>query len=220
MLQADRECRKCTYNENSSAAAYDSFGLNSSQIDAVKSCISAVQCSHRPSAQLIWGPPGTGKTKTVLVMLYRLLQLMPSLRILVCAPTNTAVLQLAFHLVSLIIENTSESKELFNAVLLFGNKERLMKKAGNNKKLSKIFEHLSKGSLVERRLVLCTPFMSSCLRDKVFDILVIDEAANLKECESMIPLASRRINHVVLVGDDKQLQSVVKSTVCLHYKII
>nr|CAB3479664.1 unnamed protein product [Digitaria exilis] len=65
----------------------------------------------------------------------------------------------------------------------------------------------------------CNPISHrSCLRDKVFDILVIDEAANLKECESMIPLASRRINHVVLVGDDKQLQSVVKSTIAKEKK--
>jgi len=52
-----------------------------------------------------------------------------------------------------------------------------------------------------------------------FHILVIDEAAYLKKCESLIPLATSGIKHVVLVGDDKQLQSVVKSTVCLRYNL-
>jgi senataxin len=45
--------------------------------------------------------------------------------------------------------------------------------------------------------------MSSRLKNQQYDILVIDEAANLKECESMIPLAMDGIKHVVLIGDDK-----------------
>lgn len=206
--------------KNSFDAACDSFGLNSSQIDAVKSCISAIQCPHRSSAQLIWGPPGTGKTKTVSVILHRLLRLMPWARILVCAPTNTAILQLASHLVSLF-GNSSESKNLTNAIILFGNKDRMKQKA-NNEKLSEIFESnrvTSKTSETkDARLVFCTPYRSSWLENQEFNILVIDEAANLKECESMTPLATSGIKHLVLIGDDKQLQSVVKSTVCLHYK--
>lgn len=57
-------------------------------------------------------------------------------------------------------------------------------------------------------------------KNQQYDTLVIDEAAYLKECESLIPLAIRGIKHVVLIGDDKQLQPVVKSPVCLHYKTI
>jgi senataxin len=39
--------------------------------------------------------------------------------------------------------------------------------------------------------------------DKKYEILVIDEAANLKECESMIPLKLLGINKLFLAGDDK-----------------
>jgi superfamily I DNA and/or RNA helicase len=60
--------------------------------------------------------------------------------------------------------------------------------------------------------------MSSRLKNQQYGILVIDEAANLKECDSMIPLAIYGIKHVVLIRDDKQLQSVVMSPVCLCYK--
>lgn len=62
MLQADG--KQCTDKGNSSEGAYGSFGLNDSQSDAVTSCISASTCS-KPSVMLIWGPPGTGKPKTV-----------------------------------------------------------------------------------------------------------------------------------------------------------
>ncbi|KAL5061399.1 hypothetical protein RYX36_033003 [Vicia faba] len=45
------------------------------------------------------------------------------------------------------------------------------------------------------------------------DILVIDEAAQLKECESVIPLLLPKINHVILVGDELQLPAMVESSV-------
>lgn len=56
--------------------------------------------------------------------------------------------------------------------------------------------------------------MSSMLHKREHDILVIDEAVDLKECESMIRLAIWGIKHIVLIEDDKQLQSVVKSIYC------
>lgn len=45
-------------------------------------------------------------------------------------------------------------------------------------------------------------------------ILVIDEAANLKECETIVPLVLREIKHVLLNGDGQQLSSLVKSVAC------
>ncbi|KAM0946827.1 putative P-loop containing nucleoside triphosphate hydrolase [Dioscorea sansibarensis] len=40
------------------------FNLNASQNNGVLSCASAAQCNDNCSIDLIWGPPGTGKTKT------------------------------------------------------------------------------------------------------------------------------------------------------------
>jgi senataxin len=79
----------------------------------------------------------------------------------------------------------------------------------------------TKDCLNQATLALCTASMSSQLASKrKYEILVIDEAANLKECESMIPLQLQGFNNLFLVGDDRQLESVVKSKVCLRYKII
>ncbi|KAJ3681924.1 hypothetical protein LUZ60_014497 [Juncus effusus] len=46
------------------------------------------------------------------------------------------------------------------------------------------------------------------------DVLVIDEAAQLKECELVIPLRLEGIKHAILVGDKMQLPSMVQSSVC------
>ncbi|OIW04994.1 hypothetical protein TanjilG_24466 [Lupinus angustifolius] len=66
-------------------------------------------------------------------------------------------------------------------------------------------------------LVFCT--VSSAVKLHVkemspIEILVVDEAAMLKECESTIPLQLHGIRHTILVGDEKQLPAVVQSKIC------
>ncbi|CAK8565677.1 unnamed protein product [Lathyrus sativus] len=41
--------------------------------------------------------------------------------------------------------------------------------------------------------------------------LVIDDAAQLKECESTIPLQLPGLSHCILIGDERQLPALVKS---------
>jgi senataxin len=44
-------------------------------------------------------------------------------------------------------------------------------------------------------------------------LLVIDEAAQLKECESTIPLQLSGLRHAILIGDERQLPAMVQSKV-------
>lgn len=45
------------------------------------------------------------------------------------------------------------------------------------------------------------------------EVLVVDEAAQLKECESLIPLQLSAIQNAIFVGDEFQLPAFVKSQV-------
>ncbi|RLN07606.1 hypothetical protein C2845_PM11G05520 [Panicum miliaceum] len=130
--QANRECGADKEKIPKAMRAY--FELNGSQSDAVASCISAIKCSKKCSVHLIWGPPGTVKTKTVLVILQKLLMTPSKSRTLVCAPTNTALLQLASHLVSLL-EKSTETSPSIDDIIMFGS-EKLTTKT--DKDLSKI----------------------------------------------------------------------------------
>jgi hypothetical protein len=58
--------------------------LNNSQIDALTAAM-------KHSLTLIWGPPGTGKTHTIIVILRQLLGALAKSRFLVTAPTHNAV---------------------------------------------------------------------------------------------------------------------------------
>ncbi|OIW00707.1 hypothetical protein TanjilG_09676 [Lupinus angustifolius] len=100
--------------------------LNQSQYNAICACLSSVHCDHKPTVDLIWGPPGTGKTKTLGTLLFALLKM--NGRTLVCAPTNVAIKEVASRVVSMVKESFRKSDDLFCALgdmLLFGNNERL-----------------------------------------------------------------------------------------------
>ncbi|KAG2307315.1 hypothetical protein Bca52824_027063 [Brassica carinata] len=107
------------------SAVISSATLNTSQEAAVLGCIKTRNCSHEKSVKLIWGPPGTGKTKTVATLLYSLLK--QKCRTVVCAPTNTAIVEVTSRLLSLFKENSSSEHSTYGLgnVVLSGNRDRM-----------------------------------------------------------------------------------------------
>ncbi|KAF4361253.1 hypothetical protein F8388_001142 [Cannabis sativa] len=99
-----------------------SSNMNESQTSAVLSCLHMMHCENRDAFELIWGPPGTGKTKTNATLLVSLMKL--NYRTLVCAPTNVAITEVASRVLKIVTESESMFCSLGD-ILLFGNKERL-----------------------------------------------------------------------------------------------
>lgn len=65
-------------------------------------------------------------------------------------------------------------------------------------------------------LIFCTASSSYRLHNAEIaplDVLIVDEAAQVRECELLIPLRLHSLKHVVLVGDDCQLRPLVRSQV-------
>ncbi|KAI5408187.1 helicase sen1 isoform X2 [Lathyrus oleraceus] len=135
VLQANsnnaENCQLCISGENHIAACsriqsmIQSQNLNESQKDAVLSCVSMSECHHSDTIKLIWGPPGTGKTKTVASLLFSLLKF--KTRTLTCAPTNTAVLEVAARLQNLVKKSLEHNSETygFGDIVVFGNRSRM-----------------------------------------------------------------------------------------------
>ncbi|XP_073363393.1 helicase sen1-like [Aegilops tauschii subsp. strangulata] len=113
------------------AGTLSPFGLNESQADAILSCVSAVQCGGASSRfSLIWGPPGTGKTKTISVLLLTVMTMtarsQSKCRVLTCAPTNTAICQVASRLLALRKQHPNAGAGgCHGDLLLFGNRKRM-----------------------------------------------------------------------------------------------
>ncbi|KDP35697.1 hypothetical protein JCGZ_10469 [Jatropha curcas] len=100
-----------------------SSDFNDSQKAAVLSCISTRDCSHRNSVKLIWGPPGTGKTKTVGFLIHALFTM--KCRTLTCAPTNIAVLEVAMRVLNSVVKLLEYDTYGIGDIVLFGNQERM-----------------------------------------------------------------------------------------------
>ncbi|PNY04542.1 regulator of nonsense transcripts-like protein [Trifolium pratense] len=101
--------------------------LNESQNKAICACLSSVQRNYESTVDLICGPPGTGKTKTLGTLLFALLKM--NRRTLVCAQTNVAIKEVASRVLSTVRESfDGNSDALFcnlGDMLLFGNHEQL-----------------------------------------------------------------------------------------------
>ncbi|KAF2298178.1 hypothetical protein GH714_016782 [Hevea brasiliensis] len=182
--------------------------LNESQTKAILTCLRKIQCNHSCAVELIWGPPGTGKTKTVSMLLFTLLRM--KRRILICAPTNVAIKEVASRVRKLVIESSeigSGTDALFcslSDILLFGNKDRL--------KVNSEIEDISLDYRV-KRLRKCFAALTakrSCFTSTI-DFLKIAFVTQLKECESTIPLQLPGIRHAILIGDECQLPATVES---------
>ncbi|RXH91543.1 hypothetical protein DVH24_020566 [Malus domestica] len=97
--------------------------LNDSQKAAVLNCISLSKCNHCNTIKLIWGPAGTGKTKTVGMSLFAMVKL--KCRTLTCAPTNIAVLEVTARVLRLVNQSLDYGKYGLGDIILFGNEERM-----------------------------------------------------------------------------------------------
>ncbi|CAI9276325.1 unnamed protein product [Lactuca saligna] len=118
--------------------AFDSFHLDSSQEAAVISCLVANRCRHQNSIKLIWGPPGTGKTKTMASLLFLLLR--SKRRTLTCAPTNIAVVGVAKRVLSLVSDHDLGCDTYgLGDIVLFGNQERMKINDDDNQELLDVF---------------------------------------------------------------------------------
>ncbi|XP_059668939.1 uncharacterized protein LOC132314035 [Cornus florida] len=134
VLSHVEETCDCCYGHNNSQLA-ERFStrllskLNESQTEAIMDSLHKMECRHKTSVKLIWGPSGTGKTMTVSMMLFSLLKL--NHRILTCAPTNVAIKEVASRVLKMVKESfkaDSARDSLFCSlgdILLFGNEDQL-----------------------------------------------------------------------------------------------
>ncbi|MCL7048382.1 hypothetical protein MKW94_011543 [Papaver nudicaule] len=102
-----------------------SFNLNVPQREAMLNSLLSSLChhNHKSSVKLVWGPPGTGKTKTVATLLWALLQM--KCKTLTCAPTNTAVVEVTSRLVEIVKQKLKHRRYGLGDIVLLGNEDRM-----------------------------------------------------------------------------------------------
>ena len=143
---------------------------------------------------LLWGPPGTGKTTCIAKIVAELQkQKSESLKIMITGFTNLA------------IENCVRKiqKEGVNRV----GKYKKSVKVKTQKNEVKLF---GEGSIKDYDIIGTTVYQ---VDDKLpnFDIIIVDEASQMKVPEFLLTYSKKKENtHFLIVGDDKQLPPIVQ----------
>ncbi|XP_075488176.1 regulator of nonsense transcripts 1 homolog isoform X1 [Primulina tabacum] len=202
--------------------------LNASQVFAVKSVL------QKPIS-LIQGPPGTGKTVTSAAIVYHMAKQGQG-QVLVCAPSNVAVDQLAEKIsatglkvvricaksreaVSSPVEHltlhyqvrhldTSEKSELHKLQQLKDEQGEL---SSSDEKKYKALKRATEREISQSADVICCTCVGAGdprLANFRFRQVLIDESTQATEPECLIPLVLG-VKQVVLVGDHCQLGPVI-----------
>ncbi|CAG0899830.1 unnamed protein product [Darwinula stevensoni] len=170
----------------------------------------------RPSPYIIFGPPGTGKTVTVVEAIIQLHCGLPFSRILVTTPSNSSA--------DLIVERLAKSGACHP-----GEMVRLSAFQRDPALISSIVKPFSRSAddlarVVRSRIIVTTCASSGLLysqeiRRGHFTHVIIDEAGQAMEPEALIPigLVSPENGQIILAGDPLQLGPVLTSSYAKTY---
>lgn len=173
---------------------------------------------------LLWGPPGTGKTTTVVHTIVSVMRKQPAAKILVTAPSNPAADLLCERLAKLGVKNSEMLRLVAVSRDLRGAPEVVLQYSRTDP-VTETFEIPKLGELQRQRVVVATCTTAAYIRSSIktvselwFTHVFVDEAAQAMEAEVLVPLTLRKPGgHIFLAGDFKQLGPVIRSPVAIHF---
>ncbi|XP_077997664.1 putative helicase MOV-10 [Glandiceps talaboti] len=199
---------------------------NTEQVAAVKHILAG---TSRPAPYLLFGPPGTGKTVTMVESIKQVYDCLPNSFILACAPSNSAADLIAHRL----LKATPVAKStilrlcgLSRQYILVDHFLKESKVCNYNEDEDVVFP--SKEDIMKKRIIVATlvtagRLVSAGVPKDHFTHLFIDESGYSMEPESVISVAglldrnNAKGGQLVLAGDPKQLGPVLRSPLAIKY---
>jgi len=173
--------------------------LNEHQRRAV---FNVIKGSCRPSPYIVFGPPGTGKTVTLVEAILQIYTRENHFKILVCGNSNASADILAERL----FNSNVVAPEHMVRISAFYRMENLV--PTNLKDLTKCMDEITPTDYSRYRIVVTTCCQASALNGfrQRFDYVLIDEAGHASEPEAMICIGLlKRGGTCALAGDPHQL---------------
>uniref|UniRef100_A0A671W8F1 RNA helicase n=1 Tax=Sparus aurata TaxID=8175 RepID=A0A671W8F1_SPAAU len=177
---------------------------NPEQRKAIKHIIAG---TAKPAPYLVFGPPGTGKTVTLVGAINQILETQESCKILACAPSNNAI----DHLCEKIAEGNVDKHHLYR---LYAATFPVEKIPYIRKVWIFFFEFLKNKHRHEYRNNTNNWLVAAGIPVCHFSYIFVDEAGQTTETECLIPISGLMDPgkcQVVLAGDPKQLGPVISS---------
>ncbi|XP_045101743.1 putative helicase mov-10-B.1 isoform X1 [Portunus trituberculatus] len=177
-----------------------------------------VNRTSRPAPYVVFGPPGTGKTVTIVEAIKQLvLKLDPNSHVLACTPSNSAADLIAIRLLDhvprgQVLRMNAPSRHLCtipDSLREVSNLDRGMIYFPTDKKLW------------QYRVIVCTMVtaarvVSASMPNGHITHVFLDECGHSMEPEALVPLSGLvgRDTQVVLAGDPHQLGPVIRNPQC------
>ena len=203
------------------AKTANKYELNPSQIDAVQACA-------KNQLTIVWGPPGTGKTDTLVAFLHSVIRQKKAKRILIAGPNYRTVEELSERLVKNLEADTSAVCDYY----------WLYSKSRGPKSLKTTAKHLNLKSTVRDKddpdyqeligslrddnkltIVSTTAHIihqvtksagtTDSFVDEIFDLVVLDESSQVPVTLALRPLAAMKLGaQLIIAGDHKQMPPI------------
>ncbi|XP_052781823.1 putative helicase MOV-10 [Mya arenaria] len=198
---------------------------NHEQLCAVQHIVAG---TSRPAPYLVFGPPGTGKTVTIVEAIKQVWKQSRGNRVLACTPSNSAAdlitKRLIKHIPATEILRLNAASRSLRAI---PQEIRVVCNYDNSRGQ---FQFPSKAILSEYRIIVTTlvtagRLVSASFPPGHFSHIFIDEAGHAPEPEAIIAVAGimevnpalRTGGQVVIAGDHKQLGPVLRSPLAIKY---
>ncbi|CAL8367026.1 unnamed protein product [Lota lota] len=190
---------------------------NPEQYKAVQHIVAG---SSKPAPYLVFGPPGTGKTVTVVEAIKQIEKTQTSCHILACAPSNSA----SDLLCKKILEHVDERK-VFRMYASSWDQKRVPAELmaccnlTGNVYMYPLKEDLLKYTIIVTTLCTAGRLVTGGIPTGHFSHVFVDEAGHAVETECIIPLAGTDppSGQVVLAGDPNQLGPILRSPLVQRY---
>uniref|UniRef100_A0A8C3A0K9 RNA helicase n=1 Tax=Cyclopterus lumpus TaxID=8103 RepID=A0A8C3A0K9_CYCLU len=182
--------------------------------------------SSKPAPHLVFGPPGTGKTMTLVEAMHQVIKADPCARILACAPSNSACDLLCERL--MVHTNASQIYRVYASSRDPRSIPKNMLKYCNWNQAQEEFEFplkevLMKYSIVVTTMVTAGRLVSGGIPVGHFTHVFLDEGGHAVEPECVIPIqqicnkSNASNGQLVVAGDPKQLGPILRSPFSLQY---
>ncbi|XP_062855111.1 putative helicase mov-10-B.2 [Trichomycterus rosablanca] len=191
---------------------------NHEQYTAVCNIVAGVS---KPAPYLVFGPPGTGKTVTIVEAIKQVERSGFDVRILACAPSNSAADQLCEKVLKHV-----DAHSVYRMYASSRNPDQVPENllAACNLK-GDVFEFPCKEEIMKYKILITTVvtagrLVTGGLPVGHFTHIFVDEAGHAVECETVIAIAGllhAETGQLVLAGDPKQLGPILRSPFAIRY---
>jgi hypothetical protein len=201
------------------AATANKDNLNDSQVNAVRECV-------KRQLSIIWGPPGTGKTETLVALLHATVREGKAQKILITGPNYRTVEELSGRLLRNLESDTSANADFF---WLYSKSREPKDVSSTNENVfatatkmdSLEFDDLvtSMENANKTTIISTTAHVVQRLSKKIganrsaveelFDVVVLDESSQIPVILALKPLAALKEGaQVIVAGDHKQMPPI------------